>query len=36
MRYLVPVDFSDNSLQALDFALALASPKVDRVTVASS
>lgn len=34
MRYLVPVDFSDNSLQALDFALALASPKVDRVTVA--
>jgi len=33
MHYLVPVDFSDNSLQALDVALALASPRVDRITV---
>lgn len=33
MHYLVPVDFSDNSLQALDLALALATPKVDRITV---
>ena len=28
MHYLVPIDFSDNSLKALDFALALASSKV--------
>ncbi len=33
MHYLVPVDFSDNSLKALDFAIALASPKVDRITL---
>jgi len=33
MHYLVPVDFSDNSLQALDLALALATPRVDRITV---
>ena len=33
MHYLVPIDFSDNSLKALDFALALASPKVDRITL---
>lgn len=33
MHYLVPVDFSDNSLQALDLALALASPRADRITV---
>lgn len=33
MHYLVPVDFSDNSLKALDFAKALASPKVDRITL---
>ena len=33
MHYLVPVDFSDNSLLALDVALALASPRVDRITV---
>lgn len=33
MHYLVPVDFSDNSLQALDVALVLASPRVDRITV---
>lgn len=33
MHYLVPTDFSDNSLQALDFAIALASPKVDRITL---
>ena len=33
MHYLVPVDFSDNSLKALDFALALASPKIDRITL---
>ena len=33
MHYLIPVDFSDNSLQALDLALALATPRVDRITV---
>ncbi len=33
MHYLVPVDFSDNSHLALDVALALASPRVDRITV---
>ncbi len=33
MHYLVPIDFSDNSLKALDFAIALASPKVDRITL---
>ena len=33
MHYLVPIDFSDNSLKALDFALALASSKVDRITL---
>jgi nucleotide-binding universal stress UspA family protein len=33
MHYLVPVDFSDNSLQALDLALALAAPRADRITV---
>ncbi|MCM0042740.1 MAG: universal stress protein [Algoriphagus sp.] len=33
MHYLVPLDFSDNSLKALDYALALASPKVDRITL---
>jgi nucleotide-binding universal stress UspA family protein len=33
MHYLVPVDFSENSLQALDLALALATSKVDRITV---
>ena len=33
MHYLVPVDFSENSRQALDIALALASPRVDRITV---
>lgn len=33
MHYLVPVDFSENSLQALDLALALASPRADRITV---
>jgi len=33
MHYLVPVDFSDNSLQALDLAIALTSPRVDRITV---
>jgi nucleotide-binding universal stress UspA family protein len=33
MHYLVPVDFSDNSLQALDMAIALASPRLDRITV---
>lgn len=32
MHYLVPIDFSDNSLKALDFVLALATPKVDRIT----
>jgi nucleotide-binding universal stress UspA family protein len=33
MHYLVPIDFSDNSLKALDFALALATSKVDRITL---
>jgi nucleotide-binding universal stress UspA family protein len=33
MHYLVPTDFSDNSLKALDFALALANSKVDRITL---
>ena len=33
MHYLVPIDFSDNSLKALDFALALATSKADRVTL---
>jgi nucleotide-binding universal stress UspA family protein len=33
MHYLVPIDFSDNSLKALDFVLALATPKVDRITL---
>ena len=33
MHYLVPVDFSDNSLKALEFALALATSKADRVTL---
>lgn len=33
MHYLVPVDFSENSLQALDLALAISTPKVDRITV---
>lgn len=33
MHYLVPIDFSNNSLKALDLALALATPRVDRITV---
>ena len=33
MHYLVPIDFSDNSIMALDFAIAMASPKVDRITL---
>jgi nucleotide-binding universal stress UspA family protein len=33
MHYLVPIDFSDNSLKALDFTLALATTKADRITL---
>jgi nucleotide-binding universal stress UspA family protein len=33
MHFLVPVDFSNNSLQSLDLVLALATPRVDRITV---
>ncbi len=33
MHYLVPVDFSENSRQALELALALATPKMDRITL---
>lgn len=33
MHYLVPTDFSENSIHALDLALALASPRVDRITL---
>jgi nucleotide-binding universal stress UspA family protein len=33
MHYLVPIDFSDNSQKALDFALALATSKADRITL---
>ncbi len=33
MHYLVPIDFSDNSIKALDFALALATSKLDRITL---
>jgi nucleotide-binding universal stress UspA family protein len=33
MHYLVPIDFSENSLKALDFALGLATSKADRITL---
>jgi nucleotide-binding universal stress UspA family protein len=33
MHYLVPIDFSGNSLKALDFTLALATTKADRITL---
>jgi nucleotide-binding universal stress UspA family protein len=33
MRILVPLDFSDSSLHALDAALALADPKKDRISL---